>query len=111
MRSGDDEEEDELIMEDSAVLLGHTEEQAPPTPEQIQASPTLMAAVVRELERRALSETIAFMENDLEALDLKEYYQERRLKDLGLDTELDNSDNPDVGWGQSRGSAGADLDW
>lgn len=38
-------------------------------------------AELRESETRALSRTIEFLQREKEALDLKEYYQERRLKD------------------------------
>ena len=43
---------------------------------------------LRESETRALSRTMDYLKRDKEALDLKEYYQERRLKDLGLDHDL-----------------------
>lgn len=71
-------------------------------------------AVIRVLERRALTETILNMERESQALDLKEYYQERRLKSLGLDTEWSDDEanaNPDVGWGQTRAPGSGDLDW
>ena len=80
--------------------------------EAVRSSPELLCSVVRVLERRALSETMLYMEREGEALDLKEYYQERRLKDLGLDSEWNDEDSdPDVGWGQTRAPGSGDLDW
>jgi hypothetical protein len=62
-----------------------------------------------------LSKTIAFVQREKEALDLKEYYQERRLKDLGLDSEWSPEDDDMVGddlsFGQTRAPGGADYDW
>eukprot|EP00536_Pseudo-nitzschia_multiseries_P010743 jgi/Psemu1/259221/estExt_Genewise1Plus.C_3380007 len=69
---------------------------------------------LRESEARALRRTLEFMLREKEALDLKEYYQERRLKDLGLDSEWspeDDMGNPDLNWGQTRSPGGADFDW
>jgi len=68
---------------------------------------------LRESERKALTRTMEYLQRDREALDLKEYYQERRLKDLGLDSEWtpeDDIDN-DLGFGQTRAPGGADYDW
>ncbi len=48
-----------------------------------------------------------------EALDWKEYYQER-LKNLGPDFESspdDNISNPDMNFGHSRAPGGADYNW
>jgi hypothetical protein len=47
---------------------------------------------------------------------LKEYYQERRLKDLGLDSDWSQEEDidmssPDLGFGQTRVPGGADYDW
>lgn len=104
--------EDLADQEDSSVVLGIGSDGPRLSVEDIQASPALTCAVIRELEGRALRETIKFMEEEGEALDLKEYYQQRRLKDLGLDSEFsEDSDNPDVGWGQSRAPGGGELDW
>lgn len=68
---------------------------------------------LRESEFRALSRTLGYLQREKEALDLKEYYQERRLKDLGLDSEWAPEDDiaPDLGYGQSRVPGGADYDW
>uniref|UniRef100_A0A7S2A866 SET domain-containing protein n=1 Tax=Trieres chinensis TaxID=1514140 RepID=A0A7S2A866_TRICV len=75
-------------------------------------SPRRLCAAVRTAERAALSRTLEYVERDRMALDLKEYYQERRLKDLGLDSEWsEDDDNPDVGWGQTRAPGSGDLDW
>eukprot|EP00593_Proboscia_inermis_P015538 CAMPEP_0171327034 /NCGR_PEP_ID=MMETSP0816-20121228/117828_1 /TAXON_ID=420281 /ORGANISM="Proboscia inermis, Strain CCAP1064/1" /LENGTH=293 /DNA_ID=CAMNT_0011826655 /DNA_START=678 /DNA_END=1560 /DNA_ORIENTATION=+ len=73
-------------------------------------TPEGLCKVLRGIERKALHMTADYMTREGEALDLKEYYQERRLKDLGLDSEW-QEDNPDVGWGQSRAKGGKDLDW
>ena len=56
------------------------------------------------------------MQREKEALDLKEYYQERRLKDLGLDSEWDPEsedfgDGDELNYGQTRLPGGGDLDW
>jgi len=69
-----------------------------------------LCAMVRESERQALERTLIYMKQESEALDLKEYYQERRLKSLGLDSEWSPEDD-DVGWGGTRVPGGADYDW
>merc|ERR1711957_308820 len=68
-----------------------------------------LCAVVREAERRALTRTLEFAQREKEALDLKEYYQERRLKDLGLDSDWNPDDestgydmDDELGYGQVR---------
>lgn len=69
---------------------------------------------LRESESKALTRTLEFLQRDKEALDLKEYYQERRLKDLGLDsvwTPEDDILDPDLSYGQTRAPGGADYDW
>ena len=68
---------------------------------------------LRESETKALTRSLEFLLREKEALDLKEYYQERRLKDLGLDSEWSEEDdmNPDLGFGQTRAPGGADYDW
>lgn len=68
---------------------------------------------IRESETRALTRTMEYLQRDREALDLKEYYQERRLKDLGLDSDWSPEDDisPDLGYGQTRVPGGADYDW
>ena len=62
-----------------------------------------MCAVVRSSESQALRETQRWIELEEENLELKLYYQERRLKDLGLDSV----------WGDgSESSAGkSDLEY
>lgn len=69
---------------------------------------------LRESESRALTRTLEYLQREKEALDLKEYYQERRLKDLGLDSEWspeDDMGDPDLAFGQARAPGGADYDW
>lgn len=70
---------------------------------------------IRESETRALTRTMEYLQREKEALDLKEYYQERRLKDLGLDSEWSPEDDimgdDDLGYGQTRLPGGADYDW
>jgi [ribulose-bisphosphate carboxylase]/[fructose-bisphosphate aldolase]-lysine N-methyltransferase len=72
---------------------------------------------LRESEKKALKRTLEYMLREKEALDLKEYYQERRLKDLGLDSDwspeddMGMNDNPDLNYGQTRAPGGADYDW
>ena len=69
---------------------------------------------LRESETKALTKTVEYLQREKEALDLKEYYQERRLKDLGLDSEWSPEDemaDPDLGFGQTRMPGGADYDW
>jgi [ribulose-bisphosphate carboxylase]/[fructose-bisphosphate aldolase]-lysine N-methyltransferase len=68
---------------------------------------------LRESETKALTRTIEYLQREKEALDLKEYYQERRLKDLGLDSAWSPEDDidPDLGFGQTRSPGGADYDW
>ncbi|KAL3799928.1 hypothetical protein HJC23_007401 [Cyclotella cryptica] len=69
-----------------------------------------LCAMVRNAERQALERTYIYMKQEAEALDLKEYYQQRRLKSLGLDSEW-SPENDDVGWGGNRVPGGADYDW
>mmetsp|Transcript_51420 Transcript_51420/g.142366 ORF Transcript_51420/g.142366 Transcript_51420/m.142366 type:complete len:282 (+) Transcript_51420:1-846(+) len=70
---------------------------------------------LRASETKAITRTLEFLRREKEALDLKEYYQERRLKDLGLDSEWSQEDDigadPDLGFGQTRAPGGADYDW
>mmetsp|Transcript_13299 Transcript_13299/g.17047 ORF Transcript_13299/g.17047 Transcript_13299/m.17047 type:complete len:516 (+) Transcript_13299:1-1548(+) len=61
-------------------------------------------AKIRIGERNALEKTMAWFQRDLNALDLKEYYQERRLKELGLDQPLDEMET--MGSYRAR-----DMDW
>jgi len=93
------QEEDELQLQNTSTTTSSS-------------SSENVCTVIRVLERRALMEMIQVMEREKEALDLKEYYQERRLKDLGLDSEWnEDNENPDVGWGQTRAPGSGDLDW
>lgn len=67
---------------------------------------------LRESETKALTRTMEYLQREKEALDLKEYYQERRLKDLGLDSPwTPEDDDPDLSFGQTRAPGGADYDW
>lgn len=56
------------------------------------------AAVVRISERAALKNTILILEEEMETLDSKDYYQQRRLRELNLDRPLDESEiiDPDI---------------
>ena len=72
----------------------------------------MSCAKIRALELRALRTTQEYMMRDREALDLKEYYQERRLKDLGLDSEWNPDDDMDLGLGAPKRMPGdGGLDW
>ena len=79
--------------------------------------PSNLCAIVRKSESKALSRTLEFVIREKEALDLKEYYQERRLKDLGLDSQWNpdetssiySDDDDELGYGQMR--APGSLDW
>lgn len=73
---------------------------------------------LRESETKAVKRTLEFLLREKEALDLKEYYQERRLKDLGLDSEwspeddgISSPDDDGLSFGQTRLPGGADYDW
>ena len=72
-----------------------------------------VCSLLRQAETKALTRSMDFLQREKEALDLKEYYQERRLKDLGLDSEWSPEDDmdPDLGFGQTRAPGGADYDW
>ena len=82
-----------------------------------ESSPASVCAIVREAENRALTRTLEFVNREKEALDLKEYYQERRLKDLGLNSDWnpdessagDSYEDDEFGFGQTR--APGSLDW
>ncbi|KAL7532490.1 hypothetical protein ACHAXR_004659 [Thalassiosira sp. AJA248-18] len=65
-----------------------------------------LCSMVRESEREALDRTLVYVKQEAQALDLKEYYQERRLKSLGLDSEWSQEDD-----GGTRVPGGADYDW
>jgi len=100
-----DETEESAISSSSSSGDGDDDDSA-------STSPAALCAVVRRAERKALTRTLEYMERERMALDLKEYYQERRLKDLGLDSEWnDDDENSDVGWGQTRAPGSGDLDW
>lgn len=62
---------------------------------------------VRESERAALEATKAWAERDLTTSDIKEWYQERRLNDLGLSGPL--ADDEMVG--SAGGRSVNNLDW
>jgi len=75
-----------------------------------------VCTLLRESETKAITRTLEFLQREKEALDLKEYYQERRLKDLGLDSEWSPEDDEgfpdqDLAFGQTRAPGGADYDW
>jgi len=57
-----------------------------------------MAAAARLGERKALGVALQTYLSDLDTLDSKEYYQERRLQSLGLDRPIDESEivDPDI---------------
>jgi len=76
----------------------------------VEQSPKSLCATVRSVERKALTRMLEHMKRESEALDLKEYYQERRLREMGMDSEWDPDDmNSDVGW--KRVPGGGDLDY
>ncbi|EKX52183.1 hypothetical protein GUITHDRAFT_84758 [Guillardia theta CCMP2712] len=64
----------------------------------------VQAAYVRIGERSALKKTIYLLEQEMEEMDSKEYYQERRLKSLNLDRPVDESEivDPNVEFGRER---------
>ena len=72
-----------------------------------------ICAQLRTSEKKAVTRTLEFLRREKEALDLKEYYQERRLKDLGLDSAWTPEDDTseEMGFGQTRTPGGADYDW
>jgi [ribulose-bisphosphate carboxylase]-lysine N-methyltransferase len=77
-----------------------------------ETSPKSLCYTVRSLESKVLTRMLEHMKRESEALDLKEYYQERRLRELGMDSEWDpDAMNSDVGWGQKRIPGGGDLDF
>ena len=55
------------------------------------------------MELGALDATLRWIESDVLALPTKAYYQERRLKALGLDTDWSETDGNE--WTGSRGTA------
>mmetsp|Transcript_30018 Transcript_30018/g.44377 ORF Transcript_30018/g.44377 Transcript_30018/m.44377 type:complete len:527 (-) Transcript_30018:1865-3445(-) len=72
-----------------------------------------MCKTLCEIETKALTKTVEYFKREKEALDLKEYYQQRRLKDLGLDSEWVPEDgivDPDSSAAQTR-LPGSGLDW
>lgn len=72
-----------------------------------------MCQTLCETEIKALTKTLEYFKREKEALDLKEYYQQRRLKDLGLDSEWVPEDgivDPESTAGQTR-LPGSGLDW
>ena len=84
-----------------------------------QSSPAQLCSTVRASETKALSRTLEYVNREKEALDLKEYYQERRLKDLNLNSDWNPDEGPargdvydedDISFGQAR-APGSSLDW
>mmetsp|Transcript_10803 Transcript_10803/g.35796 ORF Transcript_10803/g.35796 Transcript_10803/m.35796 type:complete len:444 (+) Transcript_10803:89-1420(+) len=61
---------------------------------------------VQTIERNALKATLDWIQRDVDDLDSKEYYQQRRLKDLGLDTAWSADE---AQWSGSRTPGG--VDW
>jgi [ribulose-bisphosphate carboxylase]-lysine N-methyltransferase len=83
------------------------------------SSPAQLCSTVRASETKALSRTLEYVNREKEALDLKEYYQERRLKDLNLNSDWNPDEGPargdvydedDISFGQAR-APGSSLDW
>mmetsp|Transcript_5093 Transcript_5093/g.8770 ORF Transcript_5093/g.8770 Transcript_5093/m.8770 type:complete len:410 (-) Transcript_5093:82-1311(-) len=68
-----------------------------------------LCSMVRASEREALDRTLVYVKQEETALDLKEYYQQRRLKSLGLDSDWSPED--DTSFGGPRVPGGADYDW
>jgi len=104
------------LEEMDAIEKGAGIEKSSAAEDEDDTSPEGLCAVVREAERKALKRTSEYMQREREALDLKEYYQERRLKDLGLDSEWDPEsdlglDDGELNYGQTRLPGGGDLDW
>jgi [ribulose-bisphosphate carboxylase]/[fructose-bisphosphate aldolase]-lysine N-methyltransferase len=72
---------------------------------------------LRAAESTVLERLVTILEQEKQGLHLKEYYQERRLKDLGLDSvwtpedDLDTTDATTLSYGQTRAPGGADYDW
>ena len=68
-----------------------------------------MCTQICESEIWALTQTMEYLQWEKEALDLKEYYQEHHLKDLGLDSEWSPEDD-NIRFGQHvPGGASYDL--
>ncbi len=68
-----------------------------------------LSAEVRGSEREDLGRALSHVRREADALDLKEYYHERRLMSLGLDSEWSLEDD---GYGrEGRVSGGVDYDW
>lgn len=109
-------ESNELSVVETVVEICETSlEELKDCPEDETGGPNAqLCARLRESESKALKRTLEFMLREKEALDLKEYYQERRLKDLGLDSDWapeDDIANPDLSFGTTRLPGGADFDW
>ena len=97
------------IIEACEVALGEMEEVGEESDDELSSEKERLCKLVRDSEREALDRTLVYMKQDAEALDLKEYYQERRLKGLGLDSEWTPED--DIAFGGTRVPGGADYDW
>ena len=67
-----------------------------------------MARLVRQTEIDQMEQVTKYIRRDMEALDLKLYYQERRLKELNLDSAWGDEADVMVDSGFSRGSG---FDW
>jgi [ribulose-bisphosphate carboxylase]/[fructose-bisphosphate aldolase]-lysine N-methyltransferase len=82
-------------------------------------TPTAVDSLCRQLraaETSVLERLVTIMEQEKQGLHLKEYYQERRLKDLGLDsvwTPEDDLEEADItgNYSPTRTPGGADYDW
>lgn len=110
------EKNERIVLESVASTCAKALEEMGDKSEDLEGfNPSSLCSIVRETETRALTRTLEFVDREKEALDLKEYYQERRLKDLGLDSDWNpdeqtyGEDEDDLSYGQTRAPGG--LDW
>jgi [ribulose-bisphosphate carboxylase]-lysine N-methyltransferase len=73
------------------------------------AAAAALAAAVRVGERQALRATVGWWARDAELVKQKEFYQERRLKEMGLDKPWSPEDGVESTF--SAGGAKGNVDW
>lgn len=73
------------------------------------AAAGLLAAAVASGERQALLATVGWWARDAELVKQKEFYQERRLKEMGLDKPWSPEDGVESTF--SAGGAQGNVDW
>ncbi len=92
-----------ISRENEAAVIQAVSDEAAAAREGMLDETTGIYEQLRSAELDALEATQRWADAEVLALPAKEYYQERRLKSLGLDTEWDEDEGNQ--WSGSRGAA------